>query len=228
MGLCPLSLPPLNRGRNRSFSSLFSRASFISPKRSGTPPGQRLSSLPPSSFRRCFLLQMLHIYHASIGEKEFQFSAEINRLSRETYEADVARLVEETSSTMLESLQGEDALCCACRKGAAVRLIHHTMLFDQVFPPRVEDLPQPVCASAECAAVSEARYMMDMEDVATAQGRESPNGCFACRAKKRKARGGVSSSGEGLLRCSRCKTAKYCSPECQRSDWSVHRQVCMS
>lgn len=173
---------------------------------------------------------MLHVYHAAIGEKEFQFSTEINRLSQETYEADIAKLIEEVSSTMLENLSGEDALCCVCKKTPAVKLIHHTMLFDKTFPPRVEDLPQPVCTSAECAAVSEANYMMDMEDVAVAQGYESPNGCFRCHAKKRQAASGAGAltSDEALLRCSRCKVAKYCCAECQRADWKIHKQVCKS
>ncbi|KAI1415915.1 hypothetical protein F5Y13DRAFT_155659 [Hypoxylon sp. FL1857] len=29
-----------------------------------------------------------------------------------------------------------------------------------------------------------------------------------------------------LQKCNRCKTAQYCSKECQRADWSIHKQVC--
>ncbi|KAJ7591741.1 hypothetical protein C8J56DRAFT_518572 [Mycena floridula] len=29
-----------------------------------------------------------------------------------------------------------------------------------------------------------------------------------------------------LKTCSRCKTARYCSPECQKSDWVAHKQDC--
>ena len=34
-------------------------------------------------------------------------------------------------------------------------------------------------------------------------------------------------SKEGTLKCSRCKTKKYCSPECQRIDWRVHKKTCI-
>lgn len=29
-----------------------------------------------------------------------------------------------------------------------------------------------------------------------------------------------------LLACGKCKTAKYCSTECQRADWKAHKQTC--
>ncbi|XXG94543.1 alpha-1,6-mannosyltransferase [Hypoxylon texense] len=29
-----------------------------------------------------------------------------------------------------------------------------------------------------------------------------------------------------LLRCSRCKMARYCNSDCQRIDWSTHKKVC--
>jgi len=29
-----------------------------------------------------------------------------------------------------------------------------------------------------------------------------------------------------LMRCTRCKIAQYCSRECQREHWSIHKQVC--
>lgn len=40
---------------------------------------------------------------------------------------------------------------------------------------------------------------------------------------------GSKAKGEGvgeLKRCSRCRSASYCSVECQRADWQLHRQVC--
>ena len=33
-------------------------------------------------------------------------------------------------------------------------------------------------------------------------------------------------SPERLRKCSRCRTARYCSQRCQRADWSVHRDRC--
>lgn len=32
--------------------------------------------------------------------------------------------------------------------------------------------------------------------------------------------------GEKLKRCSKCKVVKYCSAECQREDWALHKAVC--
>jgi len=33
-------------------------------------------------------------------------------------------------------------------------------------------------------------------------------------------------AGQGLLRCGRCKAVAYCSAECQRNDWMVHKALC--
>ncbi|KAI1485466.1 hypothetical protein F5X96DRAFT_674610 [Biscogniauxia mediterranea] len=41
--------------------------------------------------------------------------------------------------------------------------------------------------------------------------------CFSC-ADDDKAR---------LLRCARCKMARYCSAACQRMDWPIHKRVCV-
>jgi hypothetical protein len=43
-----------------------------------------------------------------------------------------------------------------------------------------------------------------------------------CRVCKR----GDSEGGGGLLTCSRCQKAKYCSRECQRVDWKKHKTQC--
>jgi TPR repeat protein len=29
-----------------------------------------------------------------------------------------------------------------------------------------------------------------------------------------------------LLQCSRCKEVKYCNPNCQTTDWKVHKKTC--
>lgn len=44
-------------------------------------------------------------------------------------------------------------------------------------------------------------------------------GCSKCGAATTKA-------GNALLKCAKCKTAQYCSPDCQKKDWKKHKQAC--
>lgn len=43
--------------------------------------------------------------------------------------------------------------------------------------------------------------------------------CLKCGAATTKA-------GNSLLKCAKCKTAQYCSPDCQKKDWKKHKQMC--
>ncbi|KAI1090424.1 hypothetical protein F5B19DRAFT_494476 [Rostrohypoxylon terebratum] len=43
----------------------------------------------------------------------------------------------------------------------------------------------------------------------------SSNACLSCRDFE-----------SNLFRCTRCKMARYCSKDCQRYDWMVHKRVC--
>jgi hypothetical protein len=46
----------------------------------------------------------------------------------------------------------------------------------------------------------------------------------ACGSDKKKRSGRTSMA---LLTCTRCKLAKNCSEECQKSDWKEHKAVCV-
>ena len=50
--------------------------------------------------------------------------------------------------------------------------------------------------------------------------------CGRCNATTRADAGCV--GGAALLKCSRCKTTSYCSKECQRLHWEVHKAVCLT
>lgn len=48
---------------------------------------------------------------------------------------------------------------------------------------------------------------------------EGLNECHNCGKDKKE-------DGKELMKCSRCRIARYCSSECQRGDWKEHKKVC--
>lgn len=156
---------------------------------------------------------VLHVFHASLEDKEFEFTIDIDATAPDGFNTAVAAALEECSATMLEQVQ--PVKCCSCGKENAVRLVHHPMLFDQVVPPRVEDMPQPVCSSSECfrAAGDEMKSLLKR---AVPGLQESPV-CANCHLAK---------NNVTLMQCSRCKSAKYCDATCQRMHWPIHKNVC--
>ena len=61
------------------------------------------------------------------------------------------------------------------------------------------------------------KAMKHMRDYASQQKRDVPAApeCASCGYSR-----------EDLQKCGRCKSVRYCSEECQREDWSEHKQVC--
>jgi len=47
-----------------------------------------------------------------------------------------------------------------------------------------------------------------------------------CRYCRKTEDVGHNQSLQTLKYCSRCKSARYCSPECQRTDWPEHKKEC--
>ena len=45
-----------------------------------------------------------------------------------------------------------------------------------------------------------------------------PSRCFSVTCKQ--------PSSTGLMKCTRCKVASYCTKDCQVADWPIHRRVC--
>ena len=56
-------------------------------------------------------------------------------------------------------------------------------------------------------------------------GRQVTPRCDQCGATQGTFAGG---GGGELKRCSRCKTPHYCSKECQKGAWKVHKRVCVA
>jgi hypothetical protein len=48
----------------------------------------------------------------------------------------------------------------------------------------------------------------------------TPDTCAGCSARR-------GSDGSALMQCGRCKDRKYCSSECQKKHWKIHKKLCM-
>lgn len=61
--------------------------------------------------------------------------------------------------------------------------------------------------------------MQTLEDAMEDWMENNVDGCNKCEKERQ-------DSGKPLLHCSKCQKAKYCSAECQKSDWKEHKKVC--
>lgn len=189
---------------------------------------------------------------------------DLNITSSGTLNADLTLTLDEISDTILEQLrvpsstkssalnalkdahnaENSSLMCSSCHTAPATRLVHHLLFFDDAQPPRVEDLPTPVCPSLQCEMLSSARHWMELETAISLEPRMRHKyerglpGCFFCHEKAAKvtrttvtekgSTGATNSTAPAppLLRCSRCHIARYCSTECQRKDWPIHKHLC--
>lgn len=163
---------------------------------------------------------VLYLYSASVGEKEFSFNMDLNVASQATIDADLKLTLDEVSDSILKNLResgvvpsesnvtGEDTqgeekgklMCFSCHKAPTTRLVHHLLFFDHAHPPRVEDLPTPVCPSLDCERLCNGRHWMELEAAISLDPQMRQKferglpGCFFCREKVRK-QTGASSAG---------------------------------
>ncbi len=60
---------------------------------------------------------------------------------------------------------------------------------------------------------------MNTPDMLERKYQQTVKACGTCGAKERK-------GGGPLLKCSRCRVAKFCGPECIRQAWKRHKAEC--
>ncbi|KAI9030220.1 hypothetical protein DFJ74DRAFT_655908 [Hyaloraphidium curvatum] len=79
----------------------------------------------------------------------------------------------------------------------------------------------PICGDPmiePCGA--EARIRAAIARTNSMRGRtEKPGECWRCKVA-------AADEKEGLMRCSACRMARYCSKECQKRDWPEHKEIC--
>jgi hypothetical protein len=164
-----------------------------------------------------------HVYHAVVGDTAFEAELDFELDSHAAFTAALKEHVDSSSEQIFAHLTADAPLpCAACGKRDAVTLLHHPMLFQEVDPPRIEDLLSPVCGQAACTRHVNGEIEMTLATKAAFGGINDMTGqhvmvCEAC---------GKSDDGGGMQRCSRCKTARYCSKECQKAHWGKHKLSC--
>ena len=86
----------------------------------------------------------------------------------------------------------------------------------------LKDLPNwpkiaPYCVRAAispCFAVPYVEEIIDVDAI-----KKSIDECSYCKKK-------AATGNKSLKECGRCHAAKYCSQECQKKDWTRHKQIC--
>ena len=111
---------------------------------------------------------------------------------------------------------GENPLC-SCGLG----VFPHKFLAESRIP---KGQWQAVSKYAVRAAISPSFFSPFVEEPQTGKGAtglsmRKGDGCYACGVEK-------AENGKALLRCGKCRTAKYCSAKCQKEDWKEHKKVC--
>jgi hypothetical protein len=116
-------------------------------------------------------------------------------------------------------------VCSSCREAPSLSLV----LSDPL--PMRDPLPSSyygftICPNPDCEALAQLRLQHVREDhldMVRAGRDTTPENvddvCGHCMRRK-------SPAGKPLLRCGRCKKARYCDAACQRLEWPVHKKIC--
>ena len=93
------------------------------------------------------------------------------------------------------------------------------LLLEGVMGVVLEQLALPKGSSGERNRTPRAPRTQATQSQSQSQSQPQKESCLKCGAATTKA-------GNPLLRCSKCKTVNYCSPDCQKKDWKKHKQMC--
>lgn len=121
-----------------------------------------------------------------------------------------------------------------CEKQATTLLNTPASCLNQT-PPRVIDMcPIPICDDAECSRIAKTKTKSMLtklaenllaeakppssDEAAATNSAGQPDKCGRCQV--------LASPEISLKCCARCKSAYYCSKECQTSHWKVHKKSC--
>ncbi|KAI9016188.1 hypothetical protein DFJ74DRAFT_644872 [Hyaloraphidium curvatum] len=109
----------------------------------------------------------------------------------------------------------QDWRCVGCRRAtSAYRIRISTVAVGDAEQIDVGIFPH--CDVATCRERSDAGHAADYP---VALGEGCLCAAVGCRAF-------ATERSRGMQRCGKCKSMRYCSPECQRKDWSRHKAVC--
>lgn len=125
---------------------------------------------------------------------------------------------------------GKQSPLCTCGAGIGTEILPKQFervapnltraAFSPLFPvPYLKEVDIPVCGSVTGMGTIRENVMFwpPLHDRNVGVGRTDGVGVgYRCR----------SCGKDGGLTCSRCKRARYCSKECQRADWKVHKKDC--
>lgn len=108
---------------------------------------------------------------------------------------------------------------CKPTRVMALRYAEKKQFLDQSMGFRIEDPTVPFL----CVLPGPLSALLSAADAYFAS--ETKVGCWVCGATPTDG-DGADSKPKPLKTCARCKTAKYCSADCQRQDWDLHKAQC--
>ncbi len=119
--------------------------------------------------------------------------------------------------------EGDEPFICSCGIGEfPENYLEHAKDFKEVAKLAVRvAIPVIFASPISKDDVSPAGVKAALRSLTRAQADDKPkkDGCLKCGVATTKA-------GNALLKCVKCKTAQYCSPNCQKKDWKKHKLVC--